>query len=491
MGLNVALNAARSSLMANGIQSTIVSRNIAGADTLGYSRKTAALSTIPGSGVYVAGIQRAANTGVFYNVLNATSASSRENTVFNGIQRIAAETIDDPELDQSPAAMLSKLTNALQQFATVPNNVTLAQTAVQAAKDLATTLNQATAKVQDIRSDADAEMKNSVDHINQLLSQFESLNTSIVKGTLTGADVTDYLDQRDQILVQLSEEIGITVSTRANNDMVIYTDGGSTLFETRARAVTFDSTPAYTAGTAGNAVYVDGTPVTGPNAVMPIKAGKLVGLANLRDTVAATYQSQLDEVARGLIEIFAESDQSAVPTLPDRPGLFTWPGAPAIPATGLISAGLAGTITVAASVDPAAGGDPMLLRDGPISGNAAYDYNPTNEAGFSARLREFDAKLGTDRAFDPVAEGQPNSTLLEFAGSSVSWLEGLRQSTDAEASYQTTLLERSAESLSSLNGVNMDDEMAMMLQIERTYAASSKLISTVDSMLRELLAAVR
>jgi len=487
MGLNVALNAARASLMTSGIQSTIVSRNIAGADTLGYSRKSAALSTIPGSGVYVAGIQRAANTGVFYNVLTATSASSRENTVFNGIQRIAAETIDDPELDQSPAAMLSKLTNALQQFATVPNNVTLAQTAVQAAKDLATTLNQATAKVQDIRADADAEMKASVDHINQLLSQFESLNTTIVKGTLTGADVTDYLDQRDQILVQLSEEIGITVSNRANNDMVIYTDGGSTLFETRARAVTFDSTPAYTAGIAGNAVYVDGTPVT----VMPIKAGKLVGLASLRDTVATTYQSQLDEVARGLIAIFAESDQNAVPTLPDVPGLFTWPGAPAIPANGLISAGLAGTIRVAASVDPALGGDPMLLRDGAISGNAAYDYNPTNEAGFSARLREFDAKLGTDRAFDPLAEGQPNSTLLEFAGSSVSWLEGLRQSTDAEASYQTTLLERSAQSLSGLNGVNMDDEMAMMLQIERTYAASSKLISTVDAMLRELLAAVR
>ena len=57
---------------------------------------------------------------MFYNVLSATSASSRENTLFNGIQRIAAETIDDPELDQSPAAMLSKLTNALQQFGTVP-----------------------------------------------------------------------------------------------------------------------------------------------------------------------------------------------------------------------------------------------------------------------------------------------------------------------------------------------------------------------------------
>ena len=40
-------------------------------------------------------------------------------------------------------------------------------------------------------------------------------------------------------------------------------------------------------------------------------------------------------------------------------------------------------------------------------------------------------------------------------------------------------------------GVNMDDEMSFMLQVERTFSASSKLIATVDSMLQELLAAVR
>jgi flagellar hook-associated protein 1 FlgK len=36
----------------------------------------------------------------------------------------------------------------------------------------------------------------------------------------------------------------------------------------------------------------------------------------------------------------------------------------------------------------------------------------------------------------------------------------------------------------------MDDEMSLMLQVERTYSASAKLISTVDGMLNSLLAAV-
>ena len=81
----------------------------------------------------------------------------------------------------------------------------------------------------------------------------------------------------------------------------------------------------YTAGTTGNAVYIDGVPVTGANSVMPLKSGKLAGLAQLRDQDTVTYQSQLDEIARGLINTFREIDQTAA-ALPDVPGLFTYPG---------------------------------------------------------------------------------------------------------------------------------------------------------------------
>ena len=490
MTLTLALNAARSSLMAAGTQASAVSRNIAGATQDGYSRKNVLVTTIPGNGVYVAGIQRATSAGLFYNVLKAASTSAKQDTIYNGLQRIAAATIDDPELDQSPAAQIAKLKSALQQYATAPDNVTLAQAAVNAAKGVASSLNDATRTVQSVRADADADIATSVTTINQLLAQFETVNTAIVKGTITGADTTDHLDLRDSILSRLSQEVGVTVATRANNDMVIYTDSGVTLFETSARSVTFDQTYAFTAGIDGNAVYIDGVPVIGASAVMPIHGGKLGGLAALRDDASVSYQSQLDEIARGLIEIFAESDQTGA-ALPDVPGLFTYPGAPAIPASGLISAGLAGTITVASSVDQSVGGNPNLLRDGAISGNAAYNYNTGGEAGFFDRVQQLVDGLAQSRAFDPSALAKPNATLIDFAGSSVSWLESQRKSASDESTYSQTLLERSAEALSNVNGVNMDDEMSFMLQVERTFSASSKLIATIDEMLRQLLAAVR
>jgi len=489
MSLTAALGSARSSLMASGVQSSVISRNIAGASELGYSRKIAVLENFPGNGVYVAAIQRAASAGLFTNVLTATSASSKQSVIYDGLQKIAAATVDDPELDQSPTAQLNALKQALHQYATAPDNATLAQSAVSTAKDMATGLNQATKTVQSVREGADADMADSVANINRLLAQFDKVNTAVVKGTSTGDDVTDYLDQRDAIIAKLSQEIGISVSIRPNGDAALYTDSGVVLYDKSARTVSFAPTNAYTAGTTGNAVFIDGVPVTGANSVMPLKSGKIAGLAELRDRATVTYQSQLDEIARGLIDAFREVDQSGA-ALPDVPGLFTYPGAPAMPAAATVSVGLAGTIMVAASVDPAAGGNPNLLRDGAISGNAAYNYNTTGVPGFSARLQELIDNMDAPVPFDAAAQGKPSGSVIEFASSSASWIENRRKTADDSAQYQNTLLDRSTTALSNVNGVNMDDEMSMMLQVERTYSASSKIISAVDDMLNTLLAAV-
>ncbi|MBR0842596.1 flagellar hook-associated protein FlgK [Bradyrhizobium liaoningense] len=489
MSLTAALDSARASLMASGIQSSTISRNIAGASSTGYSRKIAVLDNLPGAGVYVAAIQRAASSGLYDNVLIATSSSAKQSAIYDGLQKIASSTVDDPELNQSPTAQLNKLKQALQQYANAPDNTTLAQAAVTSARDMATALNQATRTVQSVREGADADMATSVANINQLLTQFEKVNTAIVKGTISGDDITDYLDQRDNIVSKLSQEVGVSMTLRANGDAALYADSGVVLFDKTARSVSFTATNLYSAGTTGNAVYIDGVPVTGANSVMPLKSGKLAGLAQLRDQTTVTYQSQLDEIARGLINTFRESDQSAA-ALPDVPGLFTYPGAPAMPASATVSVGLAGLISVAASVDPTQGGNPNLLRDGAISGNPAYRYNTAGNGGYSTRLQQLIGGMDASQPFDATTQGKPSGSLIDFASSSTSWIENQRKTADSNVTYQKTLLDRSTAALSNVSGVNMDDEMSLMLQVERTYSASSKIISTVDEMLQSLLAAV-
>ncbi|NJM36010.1 MAG: flagellar hook-associated protein FlgK, partial [Rhodomicrobium sp.] len=213
---------------------------------------------------------------------------------------------------------------------------------------------------------------------------------------------------------------------------------------------------------------IDGVRVTGDTAVLPISSGRLKGLSEIRDEIAVTYQSQLDEIARGLIAAFSESDQSATPALPDATGLFVYSGSPAVPAAGTIVPGIAGQIALNPAVDPAQGGDPLLLRDGGING-AAYLYNTSGAAGFSDRLRQLQDALYAPNIFDPAAEAGASATLATYASNSVGWLQDLRQSTGTDFEFQTTLFERATDSLSKTTGVNLDFEMTLLLDLERSY----------------------
>jgi flagellar hook-associated protein 1 FlgK len=488
MSLSAALRTAQSSLMSTALQTAVSSRNVANAGDPSYSRKIALTSTTLDGGAQVVTIRRAADQALLAKMFSSTSSAAAQQALLASLESLE-QTIGDPELDHSPAAELSKLAVAIQQYSVSPSDPILGQSLLTQAGQLATSLNAATDAVQQVRADADADIALAVENVNDLLAKFEELNKAVVRGSLSGADVTDELDQRDAVLAKLSEEMGIRTITRANNDLVIYTDSGVTLFETTARAVTFEPTGAFAAGMVGNAVKVDGIRITGAGATMPIGSGRIQGLTYVRDTVADNYQGQLDEIARGLIEAFAESDQSAPPTLPDATGLFTYSGGPAMPASGVLVAGLAGDIRINPAVDPDQGGDITLVRDGGING-PAYRYNPTSAASFSDRLQGYLDALGETRPFDAAAGLGASATLSEFASSSVSWLEAARKTATASSEYQTTLLERTSTALANATGVNLDDEMAKLMELERSYQASSKLIAAVDGMFGSLLLAI-
>ncbi|TGV81582.1 hypothetical protein EN788_64315, partial [Mesorhizobium sp. M2D.F.Ca.ET.145.01.1.1] len=51
-------------------------------------------------------------------------------------------------------------------------------------------------------------------------------------------------------------------------------------------------------------------------------------------------------------------------------------------------------------------------------------------------------------------------------------------------------LARTAEVLSNDTGVNVDQEMSLLLDLEHTYQASARMMKTVDDMLNALLSAV-
>ena len=115
---------------------------------------------------------------------------------------------------------------------------------------------------------ARAASASSVATINQLLAQFETANNAVVKGTIAGADITDYLDLRDSILslnspgfwltdttdtheklahfMRAADEVGDKIAIdfnpgKAVTEMIIYTPDHPGLFSRLAGAISISN----------------------------------------------------------------------------------------------------------------------------------------------------------------------------------------------------------------------------------------------------------
>lgn len=499
MTLSATLNIAQASLATNAALSSVLSRNISGVNDPNFSRKIGSLTTSAAGGVTFLGVENATDAALFSNLLSSNADAASSQALADGLGQLERtvnlnatplSSAGDTSKDSSPATALGTLTAALQTFAAAPADSGSAQGVLVAAKALVGKLNTATNTVQALRTASDGQINDAVKEVNTLLQQFGVVNTAIIAGSASGADVTDALDKRNKILSSISQDIGITTINNPDGGISIYTDSGATLFQGTARTVSFETTGVYTAAVDGNAVLVDGVQVTGSSAVMPIKGGKIAGLAQLRDETTVDYQKQLDQIAAGLISTFAESDQTggAAPTVP---GLFTYQGAPAMP-TGS-QTGLAASIKVNPTVDPSQGGSIVLLRDGGIGGGGdpAYTWNTTGADAYTGYITGLMTKLQQPTSFDASSGGASRGTLATYAGSSVSWLETTRANASTTASDRQAVVTQTTTSLSNATGVNLDEQLSQMLDLEHSYQASAQLITAVRGMYDALLSAVQ
>ena len=507
MDLSTVLYGARAGVSNASAQIALVSRNIANQSTPNASRKVADVVTTNGLPL-LASISQASNSALQTSLLSANSKQSQQSAISTAMTQLESTLGTSVSDTNSPSALIGQLSSALQTYAVSPQSAISAQAAVIAATNLANGLNNASNTVQSVRAQADSGIADSVTKINNILNQFTQVNQSIVAGTSTGADVTDAVDQRNSLLQQLSSQIGITTLKGADNGIKIYTDSGLTLFDQSPMNVTFQQTPAFAASTQGNAVYVDGVPVTVQGSPFKVQGGALAGLASVRDNLATTYQSQLDQIASGLITSFQEEDRSGtLPTAPMQAGLFTNGDNLTVPSTSTVTPGLAENIRVAASVNISSG-DPSLLRDGGISSNnplsntktktnsngsvnSVYVYNLSpGETGYSDRLNKLVSNLSQSLNFNSSAGAGTQSSVTDYASASASWLGTQGSQASNAASYSAAVQSTASAALSNATGVNLDTELSSMLALEQSYQASAKLLSTVNTLYSALFQAV-
>ncbi|MEM7747738.1 MAG: flagellar hook-associated protein FlgK [Pseudomonadota bacterium] len=491
MSLSLAFDIARSSLSTNADRASIASRNIEAANDPSATRKSAELIRSYGGGVRLGSIERTVDARLAHSARESNTQVAQHQAVLSGLNELN-QIVGQPGDGVSPTEQLSRLQNNLAAFAAAPQDHAAAQATLATATNLVGSLNDSTRLVERVRSTADADIGRAVSNLNQLLSDFEAVNDEIVNGTLSNRDVTDQQDRRDSILADISNIVGVRTIARENDDLVIMTEGGLTLFETNPRSIVFQPSGVLTAGVSGGSVSIDGVEFSQSGSFGGSESGSLVGLLALRDEIAPAVQNQLDEIARGLVTSFAESDQTGGGA-PDQPGLFTYAGAAGVPAGGTIVPGLAGIIAVNDNVNPDAGGNIWLLRNGAISDplGTTYLYNTTGSVGFSDRLDQLSQALQSNQSFDVNANLETSTDLMSFADQSIAWISQQRSERDSQLNSASALATTAQEALSRATGVNLDEEMLLMLEVERSYQATARLMTTIDQMFNELFAAVR
>ena len=137
--------------------------------------------------------------------------------------------------------------------------------------------------------------------------------------------------------------------------------------------------------------------------------------------------------------------------------------------------------------DPQVGGSPALIRDGAINGDLDYLYNIDGHAAFSDRLYELSANFDVTLTFDASAGLPASQSLNAFASTAVDYLNAQRVVAQNESSYRSELSTQFEQSLQTQSGPNLDYEMSRLLEVERAYQATARVLNTVDQMLATLI----
>ncbi len=324
MGLSTALTTALTGLQASTYGLSVVSSNVANADTPGYARRRAV--TEPGvsdngaTSVRVTEVARQVDIFVQRQLRVENGSAGYATELASYYQRLDA-LYGTPGGPTALDTMINDVRNALQGLATTPESPTTRAGAINAARTLATQLNGLSADVQAMRSDTEEAIGAAVKRVNTLLETIAGADKQIVTETARGSvDISSLLDQRDAAIDELSRLIDVRATVDGNGGINIATNSGLVLYNGRPPAkLGFDpQTPVtandrYSADPAARGVGTifleagDGSRVD-LLAMGAIRSGQIAALVDMRDNVLPGAQAQLDDIAAQLADSLSRRD---------------------------------------------------------------------------------------------------------------------------------------------------------------------------------------
>jgi flagellar hook-associated protein 1 len=283
---------------------SVTSNNVANASTPGYDEESINLSeAIPqsngsatvGSGVVVTGISRAFSQAAA-NQLNTSQSSLGQ---LNALQSYSTQI--DNLFGTTVGGLSTTLQSFYSAFSDVANNPTSTasrQALLGQAQDAASSFQNASSQLNSLNTDVNSRITADVTQINSIASAISKLNSQIVVGTAQDGNQppNELLDQRDQLVSNLSQLVGVSTTTEANGSLNVFVGNGQPLvLQGQTTALTtvpnqFNASQLEISTAASNGNVISGN----------ITSGDLGGLLAARTQVINPALNQLGQIATAL-----------------------------------------------------------------------------------------------------------------------------------------------------------------------------------------------
>ncbi len=442
------INLASRALQAHQRALEVTGQNIANVNTPGYSRQVALLRSVLGPGAPAldrSGSSVASGGGVDVAEVQRTHAGWLDQSAARLTAQVGQLTIDERNsrrvegllAEPSDAGIQSTVDRLLAAFGNLANHsddLTARDGVVRAGKEVANRFQQFTEELDAVRQDVFTGAHDSVNAINSLAKQVAELGRVIGQAQAAGGSPNELLDQRDQLLQELTRRTGASYSGQETGEVVV-TIGGVTLVQGQ-----HVNELEVAAGGALNVV------VRGSGAVVNAPGGELHAQQEWANNLLPGYRARVTGVRDSIAAAINSLHQSG------KDGT----GAPGQP---FFVADLGGSLHVNDAI--LADSRKVVAGDGTAgNGHVALAIANLGNAG------------GTLLA--------PYQTLVADVGTEANAGKRLLEQTDA--SLQQIQVLQGSES-----GVNLDEELAQMTTVQHAYAASARLLSSYDEMLSTLI----
>jgi flagellar hook-associated protein 1 len=225
-----------------------IGHNIANANTEGYSRQQVEFETAQGQftgagffgkGVDVAAVTRAHNAFLTREAATASSQAAADSARLEQLQRL--ETVF-PTGEAGLGHAASSLLNAVVDLASRPQDLSTRQVVLARAQDLAQRYAAAGAQIDTLQEGVVQDLQVAVASVNRLTQGIATVNEQIARVVGSGQTPNDLLDQRDQLVAELSEFVQVTTLPADDGTLAVFVAGGQRLvLGTQATALAFVS----------------------------------------------------------------------------------------------------------------------------------------------------------------------------------------------------------------------------------------------------------